>query len=668
MAGLGLTFGLRALRALGAASLAAVWALSAPAQAAAPAEDALKRIIEEGNPAYLDWSAATGDRDQIGKLYEDNGYRLLWSDGEKPTAAAIGLLQQLRLAAERGLDPEDYPGNGLVYLLIDLIDAPQAGIEQWALFDAGLSRAGLRFLSDVHLGRIDPAAMGHDLSVGRIKLDLPTTLAHLAGAVDVAAAVDSLEPQVQPLRALERQAVAIPGAGGRGWAHRLAASAREIGEARRGLFRGGQTAASAGRSRRRRAGGTGRAAAVPDAAAGRRPEAFPEPAWGKTRWRARRRHVHAADQALERAGAADRAHHGALALAALGTRDRTHHRQHPAISPVRLRIHVRCGGSNPQMDVIVGKSFDSTQTPVFAADMSYLIFRPYWEVPYSIALKEIVPTARNNPADIERRQMEIVSGGGDSATVMPNTRENVELVARGTLRLRQRPGPNNSLGLVKFMMPNPYNVYLHSTPAQSLFAETRRDFSHGCVRVSDPIGLAQHVLRDAPEWTREKIISAMNGSQPLTVTLKNRIRVFIVYGTAIATEKGNILFFDDIYRHDERLAKALEARRARGAVNLGGGAANARRRCRLILPGRADLPGLLALPGPKRPGIQVHEIRLAIISHPAPLQALGMGGEAGAIDAGQAYVDGAALHVQTVLGDALALLAQPGVGLRRPVA
>jgi murein L,D-transpeptidase YcbB/YkuD len=216
-----------------------------------------------------------------------------------------------------------------------------------------------------------------------------------------------------------------------------------------------------------------------------------------------------------------------------------------------------------QMDVIVGKAFDTTQTPVFAADMSYLIFRPYWEVPYSIALKEIVPAARNNPSDIERRQMEIVSGTGDAATVMPDTAENVELVAKGTLRLRQRPGPNNSLGLVKFMLPNAYNVYLHSTPAQSLFAETRRDFSHGCVRVSDPVGLAQYVLRDSPEWTREKILAAMNGDKPLTVTLKNRIRVFIVYGTAMATEKGNVLFFDDIYRHDERLEKALEARRVR---------------------------------------------------------------------------------------------------------
>jgi murein L,D-transpeptidase YcbB/YkuD len=195
--------------------------------------------------------------------------------------------------------------------------------------------------------------------------------------------------------------------------------------------------------------------------------------------------------------------------------------------------------------------------------MSYLVFRPYWEVPYSIALKEIVPSARRNPSYIDKHQMEIVRGAGDSASVMPNTIENVELVAKGALRLRQKPGPNNSLGLVKFMFPNPYNVYLHSTPAHALFAESRRDFSHGCVRVSDPVGLAQYVLRDSPEWTREKILAAMNGTNTSTVTLKNRIRVFIVYGTALATENGDALFFDDIYGHDQRLEAALNSRRPR---------------------------------------------------------------------------------------------------------
>jgi len=219
-----------------------------------------------------------------------------------------------------------------------------------------------------------------------------------------------------------------------------------------------------------------------------------------------------------------------------------------------------------QMDVIVGKAFEATQTPVFAADMTYLIFRPYWEVPYSIAVKELVPGARANLSSLDKHHIEIVSGAGDSAVVMPNTSHTLALVAKGVLRMRQKPGPDNSLGLVKFMFPNPYNVYLHSTPAKALFNEARRDFSHGCVRVSDPVGLAQYVLRDSPEWTREKILAAMNGTGSMTVTLKNRIRVFIVYGTALALEDGRILFFDDIYGHDQRLEAALNSRRPRPAA------------------------------------------------------------------------------------------------------
>jgi L,D-transpeptidase YcbB len=542
------------------AMFACLFAASALAQA--PAEDALKLIIEEGNPAYLDWATAPGERDLIGKLYEANAYRLLWSDGEKPTAQAISLLQEMRLAGERGLDPEDYSGNRLIYLVGDLIDAPHSGIEQWALFDAGLSRAGMRFLSDIHLGRINPALMGHDLAIGRIKLDIPTTLAHLATAVDVRVAVDALEPQFSHFDLLKKQLShyrTLAGEEGLNDLPPLPGKSLKPGDEYSGAPQLLHLLAQLGD------------AAAP--AADAPPPQSLTPALTEALKHFQSRHGEKPDGVL-----------GAATFVQL-TRPLSQRVRQIELTMERWRwlpselINAPIIVNIPQfrlfafestadseatmrqMDVIVGKSFDSTQTPVFAADMSYLIFRPFWEVPYNIALKEVVPTARNNPADIERRQMEIVSGNGDSATVMPNTAENVELIAKGTLRLRQKPGPNNSLGLVKFMMPNSYNVYLHSTPAQSLFAESRRDFSHGCVRVSDPVGLAQYVLRDSPEWTREKILAAMNGDKPVTVTLKNRIRVYILYGTAIATERGNVLFFDDIYRHDERLEKALEAQR-----------------------------------------------------------------------------------------------------------
>jgi len=535
-----------------AAFLAASASLGEPAVEQAPAADALKRIVEEDSPGYPD----------IGRLYAANGYRLIWSDGAKPTPAAIALLQQLRSAGERGLDPEDYPGNRLGYLLLDLMDTPRAGIEQWAVFDAGLSRAGMRFLSDVHIGRVDPGSMGHDLAVGRIPLDISSTLAHLASAADVAVAVDALEPQFSHYALLKQQLSryrTLAGEEGLNSLPALPAKSLKAGDEYSGAPQLQKLLVALGD-------------AAPPSADAPAPSIL-SPALVDALKHFQTRHGEKGDGVLDAA---------TFSRLTLPLRVRVRQieltmerwRWLPSelvTAPIIVNIPqfrlfafestVDSEALIRQMEVIVGKSFDTTQTPVFAADMSYLIFRPYWEVPYSIALKEIVPKARSNPADIERRQMEIVRGSGDSATVVPNTKENVELVARGTLRLRQRPGPNNSLGLVKFMMPNPYDVYLHSTPAQALFAEARRDFSHGCVRVSDPVGLAQYVLRDSPEWTRGKILAAMNGSAPLTVTLRNKIRVFIVYGTAIATEKGNVLFFDDIYRHDERLEKALAARR-----------------------------------------------------------------------------------------------------------
>ena len=544
---------------------------SGGAFAQAPAEDALKQIIAEGDPTYLDWSAL-GDRERIGKLYQDNDFSLLWSDGTKPTAAAIILLQELRGAAARGLDPEDYPGNRLAYLLVDLIDAPHSPLEQWALFDTGLSLAGLRFLSDLHYGRVDPAAVGHNLTVERIRLDIGTTLVHLASAIDVPIAIDALEPQFSHYALLKQQLSR----------YRALADENHLNDLpplpSKSLKPGDFYAGAAQLQRLLIALGdasSGNAASPTTATSPADSVQTLTPELAEALKHFQSRHGEKPDGVLGAATLTELTKPLGLRVRQIAlTMERWRWMPSELVSaPIIVNIpqfrlfafestqdseaHIR------QMDVIVGKSFEATQTPVFTADMSYLIFRPYWEVPYSIALKEIVPGACTNPASIDKHQMEIVRGNGDTAVVMPNTVENVELVAKGVLRLRQRPGPNNSLGLVKFMLPNPYNIYLHSTPAQALFGESRRDFSHGCVRVSDPVGLAQYVLRDSPEWTREKIQAAMNGASPLTVTLKNRIRVFIVYGTALATEKGNVLFFDDIYGHDQRLEGALNSRRPR---------------------------------------------------------------------------------------------------------
>jgi murein L,D-transpeptidase YcbB/YkuD len=219
-----------------------------------------------------------------------------------------------------------------------------------------------------------------------------------------------------------------------------------------------------------------------------------------------------------------------------------------------------------QMDVIVGKAYEATRTPAFTAELKYVVFRPYWEVPTSILQKEILPAMAKKPGYLDKEHLEIVSNTDANTPPFAETTESIAQLASGQLRLRQRPGNDNSLGLVKLMLPNPYNVYLHSTPAKRLFSEARRAFSHGCIRVSDPVGLVEHVLRnelgpDNMPWTRESIEAAMNDESPKGnnrhVFLSKPIPVLIVYGTAIALENGDVQFFEDIYGHDAKLEKLL---------------------------------------------------------------------------------------------------------------
>jgi L,D-transpeptidase YcbB len=200
-----------------------------------------------------------------------------------------------------------------------------------------------------------------------------------------------------------------------------------------------------------------------------------------------------------------------------------------------------------QMDVVVGRDVEKLRTPVFSADLTHLIFRPYWDVPRSIALGEILPAARKDPTYLNRKGFELVSRAGG---IVASTADQLAALASGTLRVRQRPGQGNALGSVKFMLPNQNNVYLHDTPEKQLFSRSTRAFSHGCIRVSEPATLAQWLLSDDPAWTATRIAEAMDGDAPLQVNLPEPVRVYIVYGTAVAREDGTVLFLDDLYGLD----------------------------------------------------------------------------------------------------------------------
>ena len=208
------------------------------------------------------------------------------------------------------------------------------------------------------------------------------------------------------------------------------------------------------------------------------------------------------------------------------------------------------------MRVVVGKAAGHG-TPVFLARMATVTFRPYWNVPPSIARKEIIPRIRKDSGYLSREDMEIVASSEESAPPLPATEENLDLVARGALRVRQRPGPRNALGGVAFSFPNENDIFMHDTPARELFARSRRDFSHGCIRLEDPLALARWLLRDQPEWTSERMDEAMSRPGPTAVRLTKPLPVVIFYATVFVDRDGRAHFFEDIYGHDDRLAKAL---------------------------------------------------------------------------------------------------------------
>jgi murein L,D-transpeptidase YcbB/YkuD len=205
------------------------------------------------------------------------------------------------------------------------------------------------------------------------------------------------------------------------------------------------------------------------------------------------------------------------------------------------------------MKVIVGRALD-TRTPLFDEEMRFIEFSPYWNVPRSIARQETVPKLRADPGYLARQEMEFVTASGQVVTSMAP--DHLDAVLSGSWRIRQRPGPKNALGDIKFVFPNNDNIYLHHTPSPGLFERDRRDFSHGCIRVQEPVELAKFVLQDDPDWPEERILAAMAAGKSSTLRLKQPLTVLIAYSTVVV-KAGRVFFYPDLYGHDKLLAKAL---------------------------------------------------------------------------------------------------------------
>jgi L,D-transpeptidase YcbB len=205
-------------------------------------------------------------------------------------------------------------------------------------------------------------------------------------------------------------------------------------------------------------------------------------------------------------------------------------------------------------NVVVGRK--NTRTVIFNNELSLIVFNPYWNVPRSIMANEIIPKIKKDPGYLSRQNMEVFNSSGQVISS-----ENINWSAYSgrdfPWNIRQRPGANNALGKVKFLFPNEHNIYLHDTPSKSLFLEQVRAFSHGCIRVQEPVKLAAFLLRDHPDWNLDRINTTMQQSKEVSVRVSPKVPVFIAYFTAWVDRDGNIHFRDDIYGHDRDLFELL---------------------------------------------------------------------------------------------------------------
>jgi murein L,D-transpeptidase YcbB/YkuD len=504
-------------------------------------------------PASVDYGATAA----LPAVYLQRADAPLWSRDGYATPQAQAVVRALQHADTYGLEPQDYGGNALA----KLVDQPGltggADAERWSRFDVQLSAAALRFMSDLHYGRVKPASAGFNLQEMHERVDLAASLTGLAAASDVAETLGHIEPPFFHYALLKKALARYLDLAQHPELRRLPAI--------NGSLKPGDAYAGAAALRRLLT----TLGDLPDATAPSAAEDHYTPELSAGVRSFQQRHGMGADGVL-----------GKTTYVALTTPTGKRVRQIdltlerwrwlPPFSTPPIIVNIpqfRLFAFRTtedrfadilQMDVIVGETYPRTQTPVFESNMRYLVFRPYWDIPPSILRNEMLPKIRANPGYLAAQRLQIVDGQSDNSPVVPPSPEAVAGLAAGRYRLRQMPGPDNALGLVKFMFPNTYNVYLHSTPAHRLFNETVRTFSHGCIRVSDPLALATHVMRSEPgDWNREKIDATMNGDQTVRVNLQRPITVLILYGTALAIEAGPILFFDDIYGYDRKLEQQL---------------------------------------------------------------------------------------------------------------
>ncbi len=557
----------------------AAWAPAAVAAftgvPAAEVKSAVARQLAAAKPEEL-----TADQwRRVTRLYKQYGQQPLWLDDRGiDDRRATALLRALVSADQDALDLTLLPLPALARATAVLKDGSRPTADELARADVLMSSAYVALAHDLLTGQTDPRETTKDWFINANAERLDSAIVAGLGDADVARGIDRMRPTDDDYRALRQQLVRYRQLAAKGdWTRVPAGRALKPGEgdaparlaalrnrlAAEGLV-GGATgagrdsvqAAAVDSSRGQAAAGvnTGAVAGRGDATGAARGAGRVAVRPGQAVY----------DQALAAGVATFQARHGIAVDSTLGPEtvnalnvpvayrlgqiaaNLERHRWLPRSLGTRyvvanvpaFRLEAYDGGKKAlEMKVVVGKDYEDRKTPVFADSMRTVVFRPYWNITDDIAEKETWPKIRANPAFMQEENLETFTEGGRT-------------------RLRQKPGPENSLGLVKFLFPNAYNIYFHDTPEKQLFAKDVRDFSHGCIRLEKPAEFAQWVLG----WPADRVQQAMQqGQDNQEVKLAQSLPVYITYYTTYIKD-GQLYFGNDLYGRDREVVAAMQAR------------------------------------------------------------------------------------------------------------
>ena len=512
----------------------------------------MRAIVASGRLEVLRWPNFPDYRLQVDSLYRRSGYSTVWIHKGNPTSQALEMISILRQADDKGLLAEDYDSAYWQERLAHLQASHTAADE--ARFDVALTVCTMRYISDLRIGRVNPRHFEFNLGKGPKRLDLPTLIQkRLVKGTNLKSVLAGVEPPSLEYAQLEKALVKY-----------MRLAKQDSGEKLpdpHGIVFGGMSYDGVPRlaALLRLVGDLPKSAVIPA------DSRLYDGALVEAVKRFQQRHglrpdgyltVNTLDQL--NVPLSERVEQIRLTM----ERNRWVSYDFPQppiivnIPGYRLYALDKSGKVALTMTVDVGDEYD--RTPVLEDKIEYLVFRPYWEVPSGIVKDEIVPNIEEDPDYMEEMHFQVLTADGKVVGDEKVSDAILQQMRAGRLRVRQKPGPENAMGLVKFIFPNRFSVYLHDIPTWGdYFASPDRSISHGCIHVQEPAKLAAWVLRDKPQWTLERIQKAMqSGPDNQRVNLTRPLPVLILYMTAVV-EDGDVEFYRDIYGYDADLEEAL---------------------------------------------------------------------------------------------------------------